>query len=114
MNSTTKKSFPIGQLMMTARIHEYMNSSTLFYRFVFGCIDRHKIGDWGDVSHHDQETNDIALDHGGRIISSYNLPTASQREISLWLAAAITDESRIWIITDADRKHTTVLFPSDY
>lgn len=65
-------------------------------------IDRalahHLSGDWGDMSDEDKRTNDQALKDGSRIFSAYQ----------------VREDTRIWIITEADRSVTTVLLPSDY
>jgi len=99
-----KKAFSMGRLSMTDRVHEAASASSLFYRFAYGCIGRHKYRDWGDCCEHDKQCNDYNQVRGGRLFSSYNLPSA----------VCIPGESRIWIITEADRQNTTVLFPSDY
>jgi len=100
----SKKSFPLGQLIVTDSVHGRMCQSLTFHRFVYGCIGRHGRCDWGDADHHDNELNDYQHEHGGRLTSSYTLPSA----------VAIPGESRVWIITEADRSVTTVLFPSEY
>ncbi len=66
-------------------------------------LDRHLSGDWGDVDAHDQQANEQALipdEHGeyDRVLSAYTL----------------NDDTRIWIITEADRSATTVLLPDEY
>lgn len=67
-------------------------------------LARHIVGDWGDLCEEDKAANNAALHNGARILSAYTLP----------------DESKIWIITDAeiDEQHhrycTTLLRPSDY
>lgn len=61
-------------------------------------IARHSIGDWGDVGADDAEANDYAVISGARLLSSYRL----------------TDGTKVWVITEADRSATTVLLPSEY
>ena len=61
-------------------------------------MKRHLTGDWGELSAEDAAANDQAIKDGSRILSNYGLPTGE----------------RIWIITEADRSVTTVLFPSEY
>jgi hypothetical protein len=61
-------------------------------------LDRHVVGDWGDVDKNDSRRNDEDLREGGRLLSAYNLPTGV----------------KIWIITESDRSATTVLLPDDY
>jgi hypothetical protein len=60
-------------------------------------LNRHACGDWGDLTPNDTEMNRLAVIHGARIFSSYEIA-----------------EKRVWIITEADRSSTTLLFPSEY
>ncbi|WP_423379855.1 hypothetical protein [Burkholderia sp. LMG 32019] len=60
-------------------------------------LDRHACGDWGDLTANDTEMNRLAVIHGARIFSSYEIAG-----------------KRVWIITEADRGSTTLLFPSEY
>lgn len=60
-------------------------------------LRRHVTGDWGDVPSEDAKSNWLAVRHGSRILSSFEV--AGQR---------------IWVITEADRAVTTLLFPSEY
>ena len=61
-------------------------------------LNRHAAGLWGDLSDNDRVANDMAVEHGGRILSAYGS----------------TNGIRFWIITEADRSATTVLLPDDY
>lgn len=61
-------------------------------------LARHLSGDWGDMSDEDKRTNDRALKDGSRLFSAYQ----------------VREDTRIWIITEADRSATTVLLPEDY
>lgn len=65
-----------------------------------GSLIRHKNGDWGnreDVGEHDWQVNDEAVKCGSRILSVYKYK-----------------DIKYWIITEADRKTTTILLPSEY
>jgi len=61
-------------------------------------LDRHVRGDWGDLCEEDRQMNAEALSAGGRLLSAYALP----------------DDTRVWIITEADRSATTLLLPHEY
>lgn len=61
-------------------------------------LQRHGNADWGDLDEEDGKANDRALEEGGRLLSSYRLPTGAT----------------LWIITEADRSSTTLLIPADY
>jgi len=61
-------------------------------------IQRHQAGDWGDVDEHDRQTNELALIEGTRLWSVYHT----------------TSGTKFWLITEADRRASTVLLPEDY
>jgi len=61
-------------------------------------LSRHQRGDWGDLGDDDKESNELALIHGARLLSAYN----------------VAPDLRLWIITEADRSATTILLPEDY
>ena len=63
-----------------------------------GYLMRHASGDWGDVPPEDWEENEFSLTNDFRLLSSYTL----------------RNETRIWIITEADRSITTILLPEEY
>lgn len=100
MNTAT---FETGILTATAAISVEMYRNDDFVKFLKNSLERHKKCDWGDLAESDLEMNNLSLD-GGRILSSYNLPEN----------LPVDNESKIWIITEADRSATTILFPSDY
>lgn len=60
-------------------------------------LRRHHCGDWGDLAEEDKLANEDALSDGSRIFSYYQV-----------------HDKKIYIITEADRSHTTVLFASEY
>lgn len=60
-------------------------------------VERHAMGDWGDVDSEDAAANDSAVAGGGRVLSSFSVGA-----------------ERLWIITEADRLSTTLLLPSEY
>ena len=66
-------------------------------------MDRHVIGDWGEVCAGDAAANDESLRDGSRILSAYRTSTGE----------------KIWIITEAkddlgQRAATTILLPEEY
>ena len=61
-------------------------------------IERHRHGDWGEVSATDWAANDRALTDGERIVSAYSLKNGV----------------KIWIISEANREVTTLLLPDEY
>ncbi|MDZ4779942.1 MAG: hypothetical protein SGJ19_06800 [Planctomycetia bacterium] len=65
---------------------------------IAAALDRHLRGDWGFVCPADSRENARALEVGGRLFSVYEA----------------ANQTRFWLITEADRSVTTVLLPSDY
>ena len=61
-------------------------------------LQRHRYGDWGEVSDDDRQENELSLKEGFRILSAY----------------CTNKGQRIWIITEADRSATTILLPDEY
>ncbi|PTB18258.1 hypothetical protein C9I57_24060 [Trinickia symbiotica] len=66
---------------------------------VVDLLMRHVKGDWGVVCPQDARSNDRAVETGTRIVSAYEL--GDRRE-------------RLWIVTEADRRMTTLLLPAEY
>lgn len=90
--------FNLGQMVVTCGVNDKMADDQDFSTFVSHCIRRHSDGDWGNLSPGDTKENEFALSHQLRLLSAYEkdgLP-------------------KIWIITEADRSVTTVLFPDEY
>ncbi len=76
----------------------------------FALLARHQSGDWGNLDASDMRENSMALVHGHRIFSSYQLTRRGKAEPDG--ASSVTE--KVWIITEADRSSTTVLLPSEY
>ncbi|MFA5376715.1 MAG: hypothetical protein WC455_13285 [Dehalococcoidia bacterium] len=95
-------SFPLGQIVMTATVANIIADDAGFAAFSAAAMKRHMTGDWGDLGAEDIDRNNQALVHGSRLFSSYKLPNP------------VGGDDKIWIITEADRSSTTILFPSEY
>jgi hypothetical protein len=61
-------------------------------------IQRHQAGDWGDMDEHGRHENELSLKLGLR----------------LWSVYRAANGTKFWLITEADRSHSTVLLPEDY
>jgi len=61
-------------------------------------LRRHVTGDWGELDKHDRHENEFSVSRDLRILSAY----------------ALSDGTKIWIITEADRSATPLLLPSEY
>lgn len=91
--------FQIGQLYTTAGVDSRMHEDSGFSSFVYNSVNRFIDLDWGDTCEKDAKSNEEALLDGNRILAVYNYKK--------------TDE-KIWIITEAGRSVTTILFPEEY
>jgi hypothetical protein len=92
MSHTTTQQFALGQLLATPAALEALTSDDLLI-----IIQRHAVGDWGELCEEDIAANQRALLDGSRILSGYTVAG-----------------ERLWVITEADRSATTVLLPEEY
>jgi hypothetical protein len=60
-------------------------------------LARNQSADWGEVNGEDWRLNQRALTRDERLLSSYDTPCG-----------------KVWIITEANKRSTTVLLPSEY
>lgn len=94
----SKAKFELGQLLYTRGVSGKASEDEEFAEFAMESLARHIKGDWGDLPEEDKRENELSLKVGLRILSAYEkegLP-------------------KIWIITEADRSATTILFPGEY
>ena len=86
--------FLLGKTFATAAVTAFAEESKIdLTRFMW----RHHCGDWGDLDAEDKQANENALEHGGRIFSSYHL-----------------EGKKLYVITEVDRSMTTILFATEY
>lgn len=91
--------FPLGKVVVTKGVSDKMVEDLLFELFVQdSLLLRHVKGDWGDLGAGDKKENMFSLTNGFRLLSAYEHETLP----------------KIWIITEADRSATTILFPGEY
>lgn len=84
--------FDLGQVLATPQAMTALGTSGMSQ-----LLSRHKNGDWGVLPAEDNVANEEALLHGDRILSRYN-----------------TDVGDFYVITEADRSYTTVLYVWEY
>jgi hypothetical protein len=89
--------FTLGEICFTRGVCELVDGHGLD---PMQYLLRHAHGMWGDLEDGDKAQNEEAVKNGGRIFSAYNL--------------AEMPESRLWVITEADRSVTTLLLPNEY
>ena len=93
MSHNGKPKFSLGRTVSTRNALD-----TLDPEDVQASMGRHHVGDWGDLCEEDRQSNERALEKGGRLFSVYY-----DRE-----------GVKFYIITEHDRSVTTVLLPEDY
>ncbi len=83
--------FSVGRLVATPMVLASVSHEELLY-----AVARHASGDWGTVDDDDRRANDLALQHGDRLLSAY----------------VTSRGTKFLIITEADHSTTTVLLPN--
>ena len=89
--------------MATKAVYDLMLENPEFLAFIIASLNRHVRKDWGDEDKEDKLANDQALKEGSRLLSAYNDERFPKHGVAT-----------IWIITEADRSSTAVLFPDEY
>ncbi len=89
--------FPLGRIVWTRGVNDRVAVDTHFAKFVMDSLKRHSNCDWGELSSEDKRENDFSLNKDLRLFSSYQ-----------------HNGIKIWIITEADRSTTMILFPEEY
>ena len=96
MQQTERKPlFDLGQLVATPGALAALEKTG---QNAMDFLSRHLRGDWGDLPKEDKDENQLSLDKGFRLLSSYRT----------------TAGDKLWVITEADRSHTTLLLPDEY
>lgn len=90
MNLT--RTFPLGRTVATSTVAATFSTVELA-----GLIRRHLRGEVGLLSPEDAEENRLAIEHGERVFSHFDTP-----------------HGRVYVITEADRSSTTIMFPDEY
>ena len=86
--------FPLGQTVATPGALEILETTGTS---PLALLARHQSGDWGDVPPEDATENELSVEQGFRILSSFRI-----------------GQERLWVITEADRSVTTILRPDEY
>lgn len=92
-----KKLFELGATVTTPSIAALIKEDQNFLYEVSDCLRRHVSGDYSAMDVEDILANFEAIIGGFRVFSAYD-----------------TSKGRIWIITEADRSSTTIMFPDEY
>lgn len=90
-----KPRFALGQVVATPGALEALETAK---QTPIEFLQRHVVLDQGELDEEDQQTNLEAVANGERVLTSYLL----------------SDGTKIWVITEADRSSTCVLLPDEY
>jgi hypothetical protein len=98
MNEKVVGKFETGKICISGLFtQKYGPDAHDWYPVMMSFLMRHANMDWGDLTEIERLCNDLALERGERILSSY-----------------ATDKGSVWIVTEGDRSVTTVLLPEEY
>ena len=89
--------FDLGMIVKTHGINTVMKENEKFKYEVLSFLARYMSQDWGNLCDSDKKENDKALLDNNRILACYK-----------------SKEGEVYIITEADRSVTTIMFASEY
>lgn len=84
--------FELGKVCVTCAVAECFNPHVLAE-----LLNRYRRGDWGNLCDEDKQANIEAIKHGGRVLALYDV-----------------EGENIYVLTEADRSCTTILFTYEY
>ena len=93
-NERTHPLFRLGQIVATPSVLEHFVEHCTHPDFY---IQLHACGQWGSIPAEDARENDFSVLNGFRVLSAHEV-----------------GGKRFWIVTEADRSVTTLLFPEEY
>ena len=89
----------MGRVVVSKGVDEKMKEDHSFSVFIQVSIGRYVHRDWGQTCDEDAKANNRAIQNGERIRAVYKQPKT---------------DITIWIITEADRSVTTIMFPDEH
>jgi predicted transcriptional regulator len=87
----------VGRVLVSRGVADLARKDRKFAAFVKASLDRHRKGDWGEMSDEVRQLNNQNLGVNTRLFSSYE-------------AAGFPE---IWIMTEQDRSFSTIMFPDE-
>ena len=97
----TNPKFSSGKVVVTKEVAMSMKKDKEFEKFCWDCLHRHVRGDWGDTE--DGEINEMALN--GMITTIHSVYNCNVGNY---------DGEVLYVVTDPDRSHTTIMFAGEY
>ena len=93
----TMAKFETGRLLQTRGIAASIEEAPELLNEIINAFNNYICGNWGQLCEEDKQANEEAIENGGRILARYK-----------------TSQGDIYIITEADRSVTTILFCDEY
>ncbi len=87
----------VGRVLVSKGVAELAREKRRFAAFIRESLDRHRKGDWGEMSDEVRQLNNQNLGISTRLFSSYE-------------SAGFPE---IWITTEPDRSFSTIMFPDE-
>lgn len=94
MTTASEPRFRLGRCFVTEPAKEYLDECSIKPETL---INRHAHGNWGDIPTEDYQANENAVKDGGRILSGYSICGRM-----------------VWVLTDKERKTTSVCLPTEW
>lgn len=92
LDNTRKQPLTLGKITVTTAISEILNAAQIYH-----LIEQQLSYDWGNTCQSDWLLNDNAIKEHGRVVSLHSI-----------------DNEDIFVITEADRSTTTIMFTYEY
>lgn len=92
-------SFELGRVVITRGLNNLIENSENLRNELNGALSRYFNCDWGDTCEDDKVLNDAAVkNNNDRIVAKY----------------VLSNDIKIFIITEADRSYTTIMLTEEY
>lgn len=92
-------SFELGRVVITRGLNNLIENSENLRNELNGALSRYFNCDWGDTCEDDKVLNDAAVkNNNDRIVAKY----------------VLSNNIKIFIITEADRSYTTIMLTEEY
>ncbi len=91
--------FGLGELIITPGAARAVQVVDILH-----CLLRHQLGDWGELEDEDWFANDRAVTDGGRLFAVYHVQHKKRKGKTVC----------VYVVTECNRKATTVLLARDY
>ena len=105
----------LGNLVVTGGVGDWAQRSVERMEFLMDCLERHRIGDWGEVDDENRALNNELATSGRPVISCYRIPAIPLGDGS----GDAPSSNLLFVMTAAEnmrgeRTRTTLMWPHEY